>query len=204
MLMELVDQATTTWAEPDLHYQLGAIARRIHAIKSDDPSLALYRRCGSWSVWATERILMRALAAARYIYVPRSDALRSALSRVIGGKDRAPQALLHLDLRPPNLAVRDGRIVSVLDLGNAIVGDPLLELARIRGCGLLSSEFLQGYGLAFAALDQEAAVLDAYELDLALLLVVVSREEFTNEDLHAAMSRRAAILLERVIATSPS
>lgn len=204
MLLELVDHFSAGWSEPDLHRQLGAITRRIHSIESDDPALALFRQSGSWGRWITERILMRATAAARYIAIPQTGALRAALFNLILGRDEAPRALLHLDLRPPNLAVRDGRIVSVLDLGNAIIGDPLLELARIRGCGLLSPAFLQGYQLAPATLCKQAAILDAYELDLALLLVVVSREEFTDDELHAAMSQRAAMLLKHVIAGSPS
>ncbi|UVK49624.1 phosphotransferase (plasmid) [Mesorhizobium sp. AR02] len=176
MLLEFVEHAVANWEELDLHFQLGTIARCIHAIETTDPTLALFRRSGSWSDWITERILMRAAAAGRYIHMPKPDALRLALLTLIGRRDEAAKVLLHLDLRPPNLAVRGGRIVSVLDLGNAIVGDPLLELARIRGCGLLSPVFLRGYGLAPTGLDKEAAILDAFELDLVLLLVVVSLE----------------------------
>jgi len=109
---------------------------------------------------------------------------------------------LHLDLRAPNLAIRGNRIRGVLDLSNAILGDPYLELARIRGSDLLTPEFLQGYGATFLELEQNRPALDAYELDLAALLVVVSREEIDDDLLHDRMVKRTTMLLERLMAES--
>lgn len=45
---------------------------------------------------------------------------------------RAPvNSLLHLDVRGPNLRRHDGRVRALLDWSNALIGDPLLELARL-------------------------------------------------------------------------
>jgi hypothetical protein len=84
-------------------------------------------------------------------------------------------------------------------LSNAIVGDPYLELARIRGCDLLTPAFLEGYGLGAAELERHRRLLDAYELDLSALLVVVSREEIDDDVLHARVVSRTATLLDRLL-----
>jgi len=44
----------------------------------------------------------------------------------------APTALLHGDLWPGNLLVRDGRLVGLIDWEDARLGDPLLDIAITR------------------------------------------------------------------------
>jgi hypothetical protein len=126
------------------------------------------------------------------------------LAAVTQRREAQACSLLHLDLRPVNLAVHEGRIISVFDLSNACIGDPWLELARVRGCGLLSSAFLEGYRTDMIGGAEFETALDCYELDLAALLVVVSREEFDDLPLHATMSERTMNLIERIIAGTGS
>jgi aminoglycoside phosphotransferase (APT) family kinase protein len=99
-----------------------------------------------------------------------------------------------MDLRPANVCVADGGIAALIDVANCIVGDPLMELGRIRGYGLLTDEFLAGYGSP----ELSPALLDLYELDTALLLTVVSVEEFDDPDLHRDQAARAAELAARI------
>ena len=100
-----------------------------------------------------------------------------------------------MDLRPANLGVRDGRIEAIIDVANCTVGDPLLELARIRRHGLFGEEFLGGYGLDVCEPGpDELTLLDIYELDTAALLTVVAAEELT--ELCGAVPCRVSVLLD--------
>jgi len=199
MLLEYVDQEPADWNDPALQLDLGTIARRIHGIKTPPDLKALRPPSSRWGAWITDRILARLAAAATYLDIPDLERVRHAVEAVAVTREAHAQHLLHLDLRPPNLVVDHNRIVSVLDLANTIIGDPWLELARVRGCGLLTQAFLQGYGCDETDTDMGEA-LDVYELDLSALLVVVSREEFDDPHLHVEMSGRTRFLVERVLA----
>jgi aminoglycoside phosphotransferase (APT) family kinase protein len=196
MLVEFVPHQPADQLSRDSGRELGAIARRIHAIEPAGEDLRAFDRIDCWRDWIRQRILARLAAAARYMPLPDEAALEPRLRAALAERPAQPRALLHLDLRGPNLAIDGNRIVSVFDLANAIVGDPYLELARIRGCGLLTPAFLEGYG-GEPHLAHDRA-LDAYELDLAALLVVVSREEMNDERLHEEMVARTTTLLCRL------
>jgi aminoglycoside phosphotransferase (APT) family kinase protein len=178
--------------------ELGLLARRIHAIEpggSVVPGLAPDK---PWPDWIRQRIVTRLVAARRYMAIPAAAEVKRMLGIALDARPHHPRSLLHLDLRAPNLAIRANNIAGVLDLANAIIGDPYLELARIRGCGLLTPEFLEGYGEDSTLLERYGRVLDAYELDLTALLVVVSREEVDDDCLHREMVQRTTTLLERL------
>ena len=198
MLVEYVPHEGVERLSRDCQVELGALARRIHAIEPsglDVPGLARDR---PWPDWIRQRILTRLAAARRYMAIPAAAEVERMLGAALADGPREPRSLLHLDLRAPNLAIRTNRIAGVLDLANAIVGDPYLELARIRGCGLLTPGFLEGYGEDSMRLERYGRTLDAYELDLTALLVVVSREEMDDDRLHREMVQRTAMLLERL------
>lgn len=202
LVMELIEHEEADWRDLALHRQLGALARRIHDLRpSDEQALetGLIDRDGApWDRWVVERILKRLNAARTYMELPAEGAVRNRLLALVSGRNDHAQSLLHLDLRPPNIAVRAGEIVSLFDLGNAIVGDSYLELARIRAANLLTPAFLEGYGLRPADLEAHAHLLNAYELDVAALLVVVSREEFDDMELHRQMSAHTLQLFQRL------
>ena len=200
MLLEFIEHTPVDRPPVAVESHLGQIARRIHTINPSGADLAMFKRSQPWGDWICERIMMRIGAAATYVPVPPIPVVERALRSALSSRDRHARALLHLDLRGPNLAIRDDRIVGVFDFGNAIVGDPYLELARIRSCNLLSLSFLQGYGEEPLELERCRRTLDAYELDVTALLVVVSREEFNDPELHTAMVTRTATLLERITA----
>lgn len=62
--------------------------------------------------------------------------------------DPAPSSrcLLHMDLRPENILARSGRPAAILDWGNALTGDPALDLARTAEYGALTPDVLAAYG----------------------------------------------------------
>jgi aminoglycoside phosphotransferase (APT) family kinase protein len=196
MLMDFVPHDEVDRLSSNCERDLGRLARLIHAIEPHGDDLGRFERIDDWRSWIRRRIVTRLVAAARYMPIPDPPSLEPLLGAALAGRPSQPRSLLHLDLRAPNLATREDRVVAIFDLANAIVGDPHLELARVRGCGLLTPAFLAGYGIDPSDLDE--AALDAYELDLSALLVVVSREEIDDDDLHAGMIARTAALLRRV------
>lgn len=199
MLLEFVPHDSVDALSKECQRELGGIARRIHTIEPRGRDLDLLFTSGvAWSDWIRQRILMRIAAAGRYMPVPDPVDSERMLNAALAMRRNHPTTLLHLDLRPPNLGVKDNGIVSVFDLANAIVGDPYLELARVRGCGLLTPEFVEGYGEDHSRLQSNQRVLDAYELDLTALLVVVSREEIDDDDLHRQMVARTAELFQHL------
>jgi len=202
MLLEFFPHEPADHLSKETQHQLGRIAHRIHAIQPAGGDLRRLSPPDPWNTWISNRILMRLTAAERYMPIPALSKLEPALRAALSRREDHVPALLHLDLRAPNLAIRGNRIRGVLDLSNAILGDPYLELARIRGSDLLTPEFLQGYGATFLELEQNRPALDAYELDLAALLVVVSREEIDDDLLHDRMVKRTTMLLERLMAES--
>lgn len=104
------------------------------------------------------------------------------------------RALLHLDARPANLFTRRGEIVAIVDWGNALLGDPALELARIAESGHLDDAFLAGYGAdPLGALPPPLATL--YRLDTTVMLSLVFLAEAPDPTAAAAMLARTRALL---------
>lgn len=104
------------------------------------------------------------------------------------------RALLHMDARPANLFTRRGAIVAIVDWGNALVGDPALELARIAESGYLDDAFLTGYGDdPLGALPPVIATL--YRLDTVVMLALVFLAEAPDPVAARAMLVRARTLL---------
>jgi len=186
ILSEYVAHEPTDALSPHVQEQLGQLARTMHAIHPSGDARRWLAPSVAWDEYVVARILARLEAARRYVSLPDDRHLVGALRRTVQGRSPHAGALLHLDLRAPNLAVVGDRIVAILDYGNAIAGDPYFELARIKSFGGLTPAFLSGYG--GVDLDRHHALLLAYGLDLTALLTVVTREEFVDESLHTAMA----------------
>jgi aminoglycoside phosphotransferase (APT) family kinase protein len=55
--------------------------------------------------------------------------LQELWTRALAAPVDVPAALVHADLHPKNLVVRDGRLAAVLDWGDLTLGDPAIDLA---------------------------------------------------------------------------
>ena len=131
---------------------------------------------------------------------PPEDVLRQALACA---SPRSRPSLLHLDVRAANLARRHGRVVAFLDWSNAMVGPPLLELARAAEFARLPENELdmpalrRGYA-EVAALPDDPAAETVYRLDAALMLALVFTAEAPDQGRAAASVGRVRVLREHV------
>jgi len=104
----------------------------------------------------------------------------------------ARRCILHMDVRPENMLTCAGKVRAIIDWSNALLGDPVLELARIAEYGYLSDAFLAGYGLADCFAHLPAGVELLYRLDTAIMLAVVFLSEAPDPD-------RAVTQVQRVV-----
>ena len=84
----------------------------------------------------------------------------------------------------------EGKIVAIADWGNALFGDPALELARIAESGFLSEQFIAGYGedLLGTIAPQIATI---YRLDTVVMLAIVFIDEAPDPYAARTMIARA-------------
>lgn len=145
--------------------ELGALVRRLHGAPLPTCAPALPHASGV----LIERITRRARAVERRtgleLHLPPPERLAAALP------SDDPVSLLHMDVRPDNLLTRGGAVVALIDWANALIGPPLLELARIAEYGALDDRFASGYRLEASATTEPAWTL--YRLDAAVMLALV-------------------------------
>ncbi|HEY8602438.1 MAG TPA: phosphotransferase [Thermomicrobiales bacterium] len=173
----------------------GWLMRAIHALPIPDVAL-IEAGAATFHERIATRLTARAQALARLTGVALPLPPREAIVDALAPR-AAQRAILHMDARPANLFTRRGEIVAIADWGNALFGDPALELARIAESGHLSDGFIAGYGEdPLGSIAPTIATL--YRLDTVVMLAIV----FINEapDLEAArtMFARARALAERL------
>jgi aminoglycoside phosphotransferase (APT) family kinase protein len=153
--------------------ELAGVLTSLHA--ATPPAIPLVAQPGEFAAVLAERVSRRAgvverLAGVR-LGLPGAGELASVLPAPGG-----PAALLHLDLRAANVLTVEGRIVGLVDWTNALVGDPVLELARLDEYGSAPPGFVASYHEAHPH-DAPAARQLLYRLDAAVMLAVVFLSE---------------------------
>ncbi|MGW7173431.1 phosphotransferase family protein [Streptomyces xanthophaeus] len=114
---------------------------------------------------------------------------------------RAPHRLLHLDVRRQNLLSRRGRLSAVVDWSNALIGPPLMELARVAEYALLPDNgidapaVLAGYAESLAAPDLRSRAALLYRLDTAVMLALVFHSVAPDAERARVLTARAEHLL---------
>lgn len=152
---------------------------------------------------------------------PQPEAHRPILSRAHAAlvphlETFAPTTLLHGDMWPGNLLVREGRLVGVLDWEDARLGDPLIDIAIAR----LDLTWLYGEACAeaFVARMREHREIPTRELALADLYAAlrpgsyldlwaeaypqIGRPDVTASSMRDAQDRFAEQALARLARTS--
>jgi aminoglycoside phosphotransferase (APT) family kinase protein len=158
LVLDVVEGAASE--EPRVVHEAGGWCRRLHTDElpgwgplvpdTDDSAHGRYDSPGR-AVMA-ELAMVPDLIAAGVLDRSLADAA-TALVRVDAVLAPAePGVLLHHDLKPAHLFGRsDGgpmRLSSVIDWGDAWIGDPLADIARLSMSGLVvTGAFLDGYGL---------------------------------------------------------
>jgi hypothetical protein len=198
LLLERVPDDESWSARSD--YQLGELVRQLHAI----PGWVIDGGQGDPVAWrdvVSARLTQRLSAVQRHLGLSDLPDVQRILDAELAQAPKRPfDRLLHMDIRRPNICVTDQHIGGLIDFANVIRGDPLFELARIRYSGLLSNDFLRGYGIEDPAAwsSRNASLLALYEIDIASLLVTVAIEEADTPDLFTQASTRLRELIKIV------
>jgi aminoglycoside phosphotransferase (APT) family kinase protein len=190
VMSELVEQGTADALSPAMQSELGRLCARIHGIPAGEVRAVLPP--ASWHDVFLGRMAHRLAGLSRLCAIGDPARLLARIRQIATGHQPSRLSLLHLDLRPENLCVDGDRIVAVLDLANATVGDPLFELGRLRAIGQLTDRFLGGYGEVRAVPDGIAGpVMLVYELETTALLTAVAKEETQDATLFDRMRARS-------------
>jgi aminoglycoside phosphotransferase (APT) family kinase protein len=161
-------------------FALGVLLARLHALPPM-PQIEPGRAAEAFAATLAERV------ARRWSVLCRIDASLPApppaqqLAAVIPAD--AATSLIHLDIRAPNLLVRDGTIRALIDWTNSMIGDPALELARIEHYapypenGIDLPELLRGYATVRPLPQAPPPLATLYRLDVAVMLAVLFNSE---------------------------
>jgi aminoglycoside phosphotransferase (APT) family kinase protein len=174
---EGVDFIVSQFVESDnselLDSEFGHLIRAIHDLPAPSIELSASEPSADADEILTERIerRLKMLASIVGVAIPTPD-IGSALSAWRG--DDVPGCLLHMDLRPENILVRNGHPVAILDWSNALVGEAALDLSRAAEYGSLSAAALAAYGKseAFSMTPRTPREI-IYRLDTAVMLAHV-------------------------------
>jgi hypothetical protein len=183
--------------------ECGALLARMHAIPPPENL-----RCVAevedtlWRTIAT-LIVRRSRAVERLAGVTLPTLHEGEICDLLNGSaGHAPSAILHMDFRSANILTRDSQVVGIIDWGNALVGDPALEVARIAEYGLWDDDFATAYG-SDPLLQRPAHVALLYRLYTATMLAVVFLSEAPDPDSAEVSVERVQKLYRSLLPSAP-
>jgi aminoglycoside phosphotransferase (APT) family kinase protein len=181
----------------------GALLARMHAIAPPADLKCVAEIEDTLSKTIATLIVRRSRAVERLaglaLPVPSESQICDVLDKSHG---HVSPAVLHMDFRPANVLARNGDIAGVIDWGNALVGDPALETARVAEYGLWDDDFGAGYG-PDPLHQRPAPVALLYRLYTATMLAVVFLSR-APDPANAGNSVKRVQALYRSLSTSPS
>jgi aminoglycoside phosphotransferase (APT) family kinase protein len=126
--------------------ECGALLARMHAITPPENLKCVGEVEDTlWKTIAT-LIVRRSHAVERMAGIALPVLPESEICDLLNGNaGHAPSAILHMDFRAANILTRDSQVVGIIDWGNALVGDPALEVARVAEYGLWDDDFSDAY-----------------------------------------------------------
>lgn len=201
MLVEHVVHDDAATLDDAQQRRLGELAAAIHAVGVPDAGAGVIPSPADWTAFVCDRLLRRLGELDAYASLPGDrDRWAALVARYAGTLPAGERRLLHMDLRASNLCLRDGEVVAVLDMTNAMFGSPLLELGRIQAYGLLTPAFLDGYGSVAPGFARPCDQVAFYALDSASMLALLAREELADEAMFADKLRFTEQTLELLLA----
>ncbi len=169
-------------------YRLGQLLARIHMIDPSGFTLSAQESSDTADLVAG-RLARRWLELDKLV-----DNLPELLSEaeLLSGLEetRGVKQLLHMDFREANFRMQNGEVAAVIDWGNALVGHPALELARVAETGETSDEFPRGYA-SIRPLPKITSVAETiFRLDTATMLALVFLSEDPDPELASRFMKR--------------
>ena len=162
LVLDFVEGAASE--EPRVAYEAGGWCRRLHTdelpgwgpLVPDTDTSAHGRYDSPRRAVTAELAVVPELVAAGVLDRSLADAATALVRVDVVLEPAQPGVLLHHDLKPAHLFGRsDGgriRLSAVIDWGDARVGDPLADLARLSmSAPSVTTAFLDGYGLEATA-----------------------------------------------------
>ncbi|MBM7587689.1 aminoglycoside phosphotransferase (APT) family kinase protein [Bacillus pakistanensis] len=111
----------------------------------------------------------------------------------------AKTRLLHMDIRPENLIFQHSKIKAVFDWTNAMIGDPVLELMRIKDYGFLNEDFISGYPDFKSEMKRVPDIVKwLYQFDTAVMLTQLFIDELQDFQQGERARRRMFKLYEKL------
>ncbi len=174
---------------------VGRLVRRLHQIPLPAFVPVAHRRRDCVEQILAELTLNRLrkvqLLSRRSLPQITSEAFRSALEC-----PRRNRSLLHMDVRASNLLCMGGNVTALIDWSNALLADPIIELARIDEYGWPMHEVWKGYGRDVFKEAPALVVLAARLYTAAMLAVVFLSEAPDPARADAAVERVRKLLGE--------
>lgn len=159
-------------SDRDVPPSLASALFAVHGVKPGgygELGLDCLGRKGSWAEWVLAEVdaATAALRAAGYLSARQSAAFVGAYRRC--SWSLAEGSLLHADLDPSEVFIEPstGEVLGIVDWGDAIVGDPVMDLARFAAGGPAGDErpaqlqprLIRAYELLAGPLPQERLAL---------------------------------------------
>jgi Ser/Thr protein kinase RdoA (MazF antagonist) len=170
--------------EPEF-YSAGALLRAVHDVRLDgfgslaDETGGLRGEDRTWTETIQRRVgNLAPIADAGWVpatLLHRAQTVIDERPELIGASTAG--RLLHGDFHPRHVFAAGGAITGVIDWGDATSGDPVYDIARVLGVGLLDHDLAHGYALVKVVLGSygDAAWLqpDLHEKLLAFAVVLL-------------------------------
>lgn len=151
LVTALVDGAPLDGPAPE-RAEVGGLLRRVHALDVDGVGTiratpdGLRGTATSWSDALSEPLArLDEVVAAGHLDPGLAVAASSVVTEV--RPFAGPGRLLHGDLHPRHVFVRDGRVAAVIDWGDALAGDPAYDLGRLLHAGVVGADLGRGRAL---------------------------------------------------------
>ena len=178
---------------------IGATLDQLHRIPAPDYPLVAQEGL-NWQTLIPRRIRRRLSAINRILELslplPDEAGLAGSLWEMPG---TAQKSILHMDMRHENLRWQDGRIRALLDWGNAIIGHPVLEIARLRSYGYMDRKLLEVYPRHYSELECPKVVDLVCALDTSTMLSLVFLEEAPDRAMAKEWIGRTEFLLHQIL-----
>jgi aminoglycoside phosphotransferase (APT) family kinase protein len=111
----------------------------------------------------------------------------------------AKSCLLHMDIRPENLIFQQSKIKAIFDWTNAMIGDPVLELMRIKDYGFLNEDFISGYPNFESEIERVPNIVKwLYQFDTSVMLTHLFIDELQDFQQGESARRRMTGLYEKI------